>query len=171
MCEWGNCATLGVGFQEGIVELLDTRMMLPVRMVETPEPVHISSVARDQCSFVVASRNDIVCYDACTARSVMRFKMNHGLITEYDGNIVALDTNGVYHIDCKYFTNSVMLFDENQSTPMTVSEHGTYTLEMPKVSGNNLHQHGSAVACLAHSGRTFMSGDATGFLNFWSVGP
>ena len=170
LCAWNDCITLGIGFEQSIVQLLDTRMMLPVKAIVTERPNQIFPVARNACNFIIATNNSVLCYDAFLGDLEMIMTIPDPVITEYDGGIVSVNRDRASFTDCEHFETSIALYDQQQYTSMEISQQSPWIMDHPVYSGSSLHKHVSRITTLTHSGDIFLSGDDTGFVNFWSVG-
>lgn len=177
---WWQSPTIGVGFKEGFVDLLDPRMMMVFKSIVTDPVYNIAPVQRDVCNFAISSDNKVLFYDA----SVDYIKKEAGVpdlsifvdspfINSYDGNAIVTAKNDVYHIDCENFDKSTILGDFYRKKLLGIKSNNCSNNKL--VIGNNLcgygslHKHASKITCVDHNQELFMSGDVNGFVNIWSL--
>lgn len=166
---WNECSALGLGFSEGIVDIIDPRMMMVVKSVMTQPVNNLIPVYHNSCNFMVSSHDRITLYDAVIGEPELTLMIDSPYISSYDGNAVVAGVNDVYHIDCEYFNRSSILGDFGKKENLGLGENTYYEIN-PRASGiGSLHKHNARITCLERLQNLFLSGDENGFVHLWSL--
>ena len=169
LASWHHCVSLGVGFQEGMVDIIDPRMMLIVKSVITEPVLTLAPCQRNCCNFVVGSPNKIDVYDALLGKSELSILLDSSHVISYDGNVVVTGPNDVYYVDCENFENSCILSDLHKTQNLGIGVLKKVEVKRDLSGLGSLHKHSSAITYVNHSRELFISGDVDGFLNFWQL--
>jgi hypothetical protein len=169
MCAWQNYSFLGLGFQEGIVQLFDLNSMLPIKMILTPPPLFLNPVARNVCNFVVGSPTGIECFDGFLGTSELCVPVRNGVIAPFDGGSVCVTESASFFLDCQNFEESIVLADNRQVALMEYFASMQPVLQLPLRVPEALHQHSSPVTTLGIANDICITGDESGFVNFWGL--
>jgi hypothetical protein len=166
MCSWTESVLIGLGFGEGLVDLVDSRVMLPVKSIQTSRPNFLIPIARNACNFTVASDTQVECFDGFLGNSELRITVQRPIVTGYDGGVLGVEGKRAFYIDPERFEGSDLLFDGGETLSAQLTRQG---LVFPKQEEPSLHKHAARVFGLPASREICMSGDKAGFLNFWTV--
>lgn len=171
MCSWPNNEThpiLAVGFKEGFVQIIDSRVMLPISSIITNSVNNVIPCCRHCCNFVVSSDNTIEVFDAFLGCSELIIDLPRATITPYVGNVVITANTDVLYLDCENFEASSILQDQNIEQ-MIIDEFDIVSIPSQFCKMQSLHKHSTPITITDHNKEMFMSGDVTGMLNLWCI--
>ena len=166
ICKWPLAPYIGIGFEEGLVTLIDTRMFLPVKSIVTQSPNQIIPIYHNELSFAISS-NGLECYSFSGNNFLSFNKGTDVIICEYDGGLVCLDQTDAYFINASKPENSYFLFDPMHTSHLTYHDNTLYKDKRPR--GRSLHQHSIMPTCFCRTKDYFISFDQLGFCNIWDI--
>ncbi|OHS93655.1 hypothetical protein TRFO_11657 [Tritrichomonas foetus] len=170
LCGWKDCVTVAVGFEEGIVEIIDTRMMLPLASIITDSVKSLAPCHRNCCNFVVGSSDSVECFDAFLSCSEFSMTVPNPIVSSYDGNVVITSDADIFYMDCENFDNCMVLGDLGTVQPLENGNGEQTNIPMKNLSCmGSLHKHASKITAADHTKELFMSGDVSGMLNLWAL--
>ena len=171
MCNWQQGSNaIGIGFEEGLVSIVDSRMMLPVVSIITEKVNAIAPCYRNCCNFVVSSDECIECFDAFLRLSELKINIKNTKIVPYDGNIVIISNNNVFYLDCENYDNSSLLGDLSFVSKVLSFDDGNFNFNTRDFCpSGSLHKHASPITVADHSKEIFITGDTNGFVNLWAI--
>jgi hypothetical protein len=167
LAAWLNCALVAVGFAEGVIVLVDTRMMLPQRMIYSDSPLQMTAVHRNVCNLMVAGRERVQCFDGYIGTVEMEMAVRNPVLCDYDGGAVVAVADDAFWLDCEHFENSLSLGESRTVRRLEVT--GAAPSRITGGGKTVVHCHGGAVECMCHSKEVFLSGDGNGFLHAWTL--
>ena len=162
LCSWNNNVLLGAGFKEGLVNIFDTRIMLPVSTIMTEPVKSIVPICRNFCNFFVTTPENIVCYDVNAHKPEFSLNIPNSFGLSYDGNGIIINNDNVVFLNSHSFLSSKFLYDDNKKFMIDSSIQST----TPKES---LHKHIFQISCANHTNDIFITGDNNGFVHFWDI--
>lgn len=163
---WPESPVIGVGFKEGVVEVVDMRTWRPSSMIVTPPVYSMAPQSASSCAVFVASKKN-GCLVDFTSNSILGSLNAGGLTVEMNGRAVLAGDSGTFFID----PTCVFRLNEN-------SVEGDRIIPLPSNGkiydaggwshSATLHGHVARITALTRDRRLF-SGDQCGFVNIWSV--
>ena len=167
LCKWPLAPYVGIGFDEGIVSIIDTRMFLPIKSMITNSPKQIIPIYGSNISFAIAS-NGLHCYSLGSGRFLSFNKGNDVVICEYDGGIVCLDEVDAYYITPLKPEKSCLVFDPKRTCELEYKNNQLFK-PVHRPRGRSLHQHPIQPLCICKTKEYFVSFDQLGFCNIWNL--
>ncbi|EAX98509.1 CAMK family protein kinase [Trichomonas vaginalis G3] len=167
VCKWSASPIIGVGFKEGIVDIIDLRAWTPSSMVVTPPVETVTPIAGGTCSIFVSSSLENSAIFDCSSNSMLASINADGLAVGYCGRAVLAGNRGTFFIDLQgsYRLNENSYSGE-KAIPLPFAD------KLFDCSGVNyaatLHGHTARITSIAKDKR-FFTGDEVGFVNIWSV--
>jgi hypothetical protein len=169
VCAWPAKVVVGVGFRDGAVMLVDTRMWLPIWQGKTVRAAGIAPlVAPDgvDLAFSVMNGDEVSIWKDLRIKEVVSYheQSQFGCMIPHAGGAVVVDDSGATFLHARADAPIVRLFDggsENLEVEEDVIFGGVY--------GPSVHQHPAKVRCGTKVGELFVTGDDAGFVNIWSI--
>lgn len=170
MCNWLDNITSAVGFEEGLVTVIDTRIEIPLSLVVTESVKSLVPVVRNRCNFMVVSSECSSCYDAYSRDKEIQVDIKNTIGTSFDGGVILADSWDVHYIDTQSIYYSRMLHDRELLTEMSITEtNPIHVIPIKSMLATSLHGHATRLSALSRGKDVFMSGDINGFVHIWSV--
>lgn len=168
-CRWQSGYLIAAGSEEGIVNLIDTRVCLPVYSIVTGSASSIIPISCGECAIGVQTPDGFECYDN-NGMMIATVPIAPASIAEYDGNAILADERDVFCINLSELGQSITLHERGVTSPMIVSGFHPATIQRPLIlSGMSLHRHTTTPSLITRLTDMFVSCDSTGFAHFWSL--
>ena len=166
-CAWSNTPYFAVGFEEGIVDIIDMRMNLPVYSVLTNSPNQILAVDASNLSFAITSSG--LNFYTATEGNFLSFSEGTDVVMCNSGRkIVCADNEDVYCINSSDINDSYIALDPLFSEKLKYKDN-CLLKPRTKSKGKSLHKHTVLPSCLCKSNNIFLSFDSIGFVNLWTL--
>ena len=160
------------GFNNGVIVTLDMRMLLPISMSLSIPAYQVLPVATqsNNISLAVCDRSRIQVIEEGSNKIICNFGSEYLIGASQNGGVVLVDNYSASYVDFINKANCYKLYDCDK-LPLSLNAPSIFEeLSQDSIMKPSVHQHLNQITALNHIDDTFITGDAAGFLNIWSIG-
>ena len=175
ICTWpyGN-ALAGIACRNGALGLVDTRMFLPILVVDTIPCKTVVPLATegDKIAYLAMGddRAEIAIEPRLSNNILYRERKPFRWATGYHGGAVIVDDKSASILTCAADTTSLRLYDGGSMKMSLEPFRDRMVLKSRDVSvANSIHKHVGTITCGTQCDDLFITGDNTGFIHVWRV--
>ena len=175
ICKWGTCNALaGVACSDGVLALVDTRMFIPILVVDTIPCKKVVPLATegDKIAYLaMGEKNSVIAIEPRLETNVV-YREQHSFrwAEAYHGGAVVIDDRSASLVNCTNSIPNLRLFDGG-SREIVIEAYGeSLMLDSPDVCvDESIHKHSGTITCGTHLDDVFVTGDNTGFVHVWRL--
>jgi len=168
LCSWKNEAIVGIGFKEGVVDIYDLRMNLPISQCLTDPVNSLHPVSKKGISYMVVSTDLISCHTCDDTYPSITSPIDNARAVEYDGGLLVINETEAVYINTQNPHRSLSCYDKITQL-CSVSGEITKTVLPSYQKFNSPHNHSSRVTAAARSKDLIASGDILGCVSLWCI--
>jgi hypothetical protein len=182
LCLWPDSVVAGVGYGEGIVSVIDTRMWMVIHSRKTRRPeqlVPIAPAKGDTLSYLVLNLEEVEIVTENPPLSRQSVNLGASLFyatkecfrcaVEYRGGAVVMDDASASFVHALAARPRLRLFDEKTAKLKCEEGVNGHRIERTRRYRRSVHQHSATITCGATIGSAVLTGDELGFVNIWDL--
>jgi len=170
-CLWPNTDfSIGVGFAEGALSLIDMRMLMPIWFNTTPpikNLIPMKSEFNSTINYMATYNEGANIYEEPSHSIVKEINANNVFGIPFEGGAILLDNWSASYIQEQ--GNIVQRLFDRRTEHIHLNKNQKQYHPFRYSNGQSIHKHNGSITSVINISNSIVSGDSDGFINTWCI--